>query len=111
MVSNVVVNVTKVAHLLIDTAADALVLFKLLLLFELRRLGLLLSLLRLLLLLSVGHALLLRQGCQLGLLVLVCGCLSLCCRVGASGSVRYLASLLLLVHQFLLLLSAILWLT
>lgn len=111
MVSNIVVNVTKVAHLLIDAAADALVLLKLLLLFELSCLGLLLSLLRLLLLLSVGHALLLRQGCQLGLLVLVGGCLSLSCRVGSGGSVRNLTSLLLLVHQFLLLLGAILWLT
>jgi len=60
VVSNVIVNVTKVAHLLIDAAADALVLLKLLLLFELRCLSLLLSLLGLLLLLSVGHALLLR---------------------------------------------------
>jgi hypothetical protein len=60
VVSNIVVNVTEVAHLLIDAAADALVLLKLLLLFELSCLGLLLSLLRLLLLLSVGHALLLR---------------------------------------------------
>ena len=111
MVSDVIVNMAKIAHLFVDTAADTLVLLKLLLLFQLSCLSLLLSLLGLLLLLSVGHALLLRQGCQLGLLVLVCGYLSLCCRVGTGGGVRNLPSLLLLVHQFLLLLGAILWLT